>query len=326
MLSEKAYILFYVRRATAKGPELSRNGNWTSTLADQSKPGLVESEEPSTKDNGPAKKCNISSGMAAVNTQEPSTKENGFAQKSGCAGKCEGAQPVRFNIMKPVPHSQVQKPLSGENGRAERSLIDSGQAKRLAGSSVLNGSLDCFGDSKTDHAVFQKQEQEQKHCASAKNPEGVSNSNGSNHCELIVKNIERVGQKIVSNGHNVGVPFTVKKEGTEPDSNGHSRSHGAEKVPGSCNGVSQPQQAIVEPLQEKASRCSIDEYKKVTKIEGRLPNGGVKRKVPNGFLVDQNLKENEHSQEMIGEALANQHTPGKSLPAEESDLQSLKRW
>eukprot|EP00250_Pteridium_aquilinum_P022204 c25323_g1_i6 orf=919-2988(+) len=277
VLSEKVYVLFYVRhttKAAVKGFESSQNGNSTNTLSDKS----------------------------------------------------EGVQEVRFNIRKPVSNGQARKHVSGDNGRAGKSSIDSGQAKTPVGSSrvVSNRSVECSGVLKNDPAELQKGEhEEQNHCASVQK----LTANGNSHSKSVVNGVEKLGEKSESNGHNFRVSSSRNTDGVEPVSNGHAGSQCVAKVSSSCNGVSQSQQAISQPLQERVAACSFtDRCEKANLTEGKLPNGGVKRKLPNGSLENHNLKENGHSQDTAGEGVANQQTSSESLLVEVSDLQSLKLW
>lgn len=325
VLAEKAYILFYVRHAsksTVKSSEGSQNGHVMSSFAIQTKLPAVESHESSAKENG---------SVANVSTCS--------------ADKGQGVQQVRFNIMKPGPHGQSRKLPNSDNGRAGKSSMDSGQAKRPLGAKHVssNGNSDYPGDfsvSKNDETDLQKQgHPDQKHCGFPGKTEQTTTAHESNHHKPeILDGTKRLTQESENGGHNLRGLFPGKMNGVgvEPDSNCQLGGFEcAEKAASSYSGALQQQQASVQLSHgDVGAYPDTDGCGKVNKTETRTQEcealrqtcGGIKRKMSNGSIVNPQYREDNHSQESAGGAMAIEKSPSERLPVEGPDVQSLKLW
>lgn len=294
VLSEKAYILFYVQKTAkspVKGSGVAQNGIATSSITEKTK---------------------VANGL-----KEVALKENGLS--SSCAVKGPSVQQVRFNIVKPGVNGQARKPLGNDNGRVENLSKDAGHPKSLSevNTVVSNGNSGTSLNSKTDIAESHRKEFErQNHCTSNGKPQQGPSSNGSTHGLSEVIGTERQGLEIEENGngHCSGAPPSAQKGNTEVLANGsHPRG-----CPSSCMNGPKPQHALVH---KRAGTCSsVDDCERVDKSNGCLANGGERGKLSHGCLVNQD----KLSWEIGMEGVTNHEIPNESERSEVSNYQELK--
>ncbi|KAI5059443.1 hypothetical protein GOP47_0025762 [Adiantum capillus-veneris] len=292
VLSEKAYILFYVRKTTKtvfKGSAGFQNGFATNITTENTK--------------------------VAPAIKESAVKENSVIQKSlissGCAARDSSVQQVRFNIVKPCSNGQARKPFGNDNGKASNDL---GHPKRMSSVTPVdtNGNMEDSRNAEIDTAEFHKQEVEkQSQCISIGKLKPGCSQNVGHH---VVSSIGRRGLELKENGHCSGAPLSARKGHTEALLNG---AH-AEHVPKSCSNGPLAQNASVQKRVGALSSNGHSERKE--KSDGSLSNGGGTGDLPDRSCVNQD----KHSQGMVAETLSNHETPIERRPLEVSKYEELK--